>query len=340
MWRDALALGPSELVKRLTQGLPGGGYRGSLQDMPILSAQTLAMESKLLSGFIAWCNSEIKSMSCEEVFDASPVILVYLVKCYGDLMFQRNGSLSNFRHLLLAIQRWKPAVRTVMQPAWDYVARWELQEPVNHRIPIPESLVRAMIVTAWNRKWYAWAAATTIAFYGGGRLGEILKCARQDLLLPCDFLETAATPVFVRLRSFKSRTRQPAKVQHLRIVDETACRILTILLRKLPEDAALFEASHYQYRKRWNALLQILSIPARCRLTPGGLRGGFAVWSYRAGYGIQDIMWSLRLRSQVTLEAYLQEAAALNCFATLPAEVRSSMIAASKFFSFLPAATF
>ena len=317
-----------------------GHNRGSLQDMPILSSQTLAMESRLLTMFIAWCGSEIRSMSCEAVFDASPLILVYLVKCYGDLMFQKNGSLSNFRHLLLAIQRWKPSVRTMMQPAWDYVARWELQEPVNHRIPIPESLVRALIVTAWTRKWFAWAAATTIAFYGGGRLGEILKCSRQDLLLPCDFLETAATPVFVRLRSFKSRTRQPAKVQHLRVVDETACRILSLLLRKLPEDAALFESSHYQYRKRWNVLLQILSIPSSCRLTPGGLRGGYAVWAYRAGYGIQDIMWSLRLRSQVTLEAYLQEAAALNCFATLPADVRSSVIAASKFFSFLPAATF
>ncbi len=318
----------------------GPQYRGSLHDLPILSSQTLAMESRLLSSFIAWCGSEIKSMSCEAIFDAAPLILVYLVKCYGDLMFQRNGSLSNFRHLLLAIQRWKPAVRTIMQPAWDYVARWELQEPVNHRIPVPETLVRAMIVTAWTRKWFAWAAATTIAFYGGGRLGEILKCARQDLLLPCDFLETSATPVFVRLRSFKSRTRQPARVQHLRVVDETACRILSILLRKLPEDAALFETSHYQYRKRWDALLRILNIPSTCRLTPGGLRGGYAVWAYRAGHGIQDIMWSLRLRSQITLEAYLQEAAALNCFATLPADLRSSVIAASKFFSFLPAATF
>ena len=37
--------------------------------------------------------------------------------------------------------------------------------------------------------------------------------------------------------------------------------------------------------------------------------------AYRAGRPVQDIMWSLRLRSQTTLESYLQEAAALNCFA-------------------------
>lgn len=148
--------------------------RGSLQDLPVLSSATLAMEARLLADFVSWCESGIKSVSCDALFDSSPAILVYLVKCYGDLMFQNHKSLSNYRHLLLAVQRWKPSVRVMMQPAWDYVARWELQEPVNHRVPIAEPLVRALIVLAWQRKWFAWSAATVIAFYGGGRLGEIL----------------------------------------------------------------------------------------------------------------------------------------------------------------------
>lgn len=243
--------------------------RGSLQDLPVLSSATLAMEARLLADFVSWCESEITSVSCDALFDSSPAILVYLVKCYGDLMFQNHKSLSNYRHLLLAVQRWKPSVRVMMQPAWDYVARWELQEPVNHRVPIAEPLVRALIVLAWQRKWFAWSAATVIAFYGGGRLGEILQCTRQDILLPCDFMESSASPVFVRLRSFKSRTRQPAKVQHLRVVDDVACRILSLLFRKLPSEALLFETSSYQYRKRWNMLLQILHIPPTCKITPG-----------------------------------------------------------------------
>lgn len=185
---------------------------------------------------------------------------------------------------------------------------------------------------------YGWCCATLIAFYGGGRLGEILPAERQDLLLPSDFLEESATPVFLRLRKFKSRTRQPAKVQHLRVTDEVACKILTMVFRNVSSVDPLFNTTAYQYRKRWNLLLSSFNVPLEAKLTPGGLRGGFAVWAYRCGRGIQDIMWSLRLRSQTTLESYLQEAAALNSLATLPRDARRDIIDVSQFFSVLPAA--
>jgi len=85
-------------------------------------------------------------------------------------------------------------------------------------------------------------------------------------------------------------------------------------------------------------LLAALKIPEDVRITPGGLRGGFAVWAYRAGKPVQDILWCIRLRSQTTLEAYLQETAALNCFAGLPGDVRKRILELAKLFSFLPAA--
>ena len=49
-------------------------------------------------------------------------------------------------------------------------------------------------------------------------------------------------------------------------------------------------------------------------------------------------MWSLRLRSQTTLESYLQEAAALNCFAALPFNVRKDIMLVAAAFSLLLAA--
>lgn len=225
-----------------------------------------------------------------------------------------------------------------MTSAWSYVSVWELQEPVEHRTPIPETLVRALIVMGWIYKWYGWCGATIIAFYGGGRLGEILQSVRRDLLLPSDFLDDNSAPVFLRLRRFKSRTRQPAKVQHLRVDDPVACKLLIRVFNGVHADDPLFGSTPYQYRKRWNALLSTLLIPNTARMTPGGLRGGFAVWAYRSGRGIQDIMWALRLRSQTTLESYLQEAAALNSLATLPKKARDEIIDVSKFFSILPAA--
>ena len=196
------------------------------------------------------------------------------------------------------------------------------------------------MVMAFQFKWFSFAAATLVAFYGGSRLGEILQCGREDVMLPKDFMELGHGPIFVRLKSFKSRNRQPARVQRLRISDQSACRLLNLLIRRLPVNAPLFGSSPYQYRKRWNELLKVFRISQTLRVTPGGLRGGFAVAAYRAGRPVQDIQWSMRLRSQVTLEAYLQEAAALNAFASLGADVRSDVLAAAKLFSFLPTASF
>ena len=321
---------------------PGPGKfvaRPSLHELPTLTTHTMALEARLLQHFIDWCRLEIRICSCEVIFDACPETLVYLLKVFGDLMFQQRRGLSNFRHLLLASQRWKPRVRPLMQPAWDLISRWEQQEPVQHRIPIPEPLVRAMIVLAWLHGWYSWCCATAVAFYGGGRLGEILKCCRSDLLLPVDFLDSGTAPVFLKLSHFKSKNRQPAKVQHLRVTEETTCSLLHRVFCRVHPEGLLFGGSAYQYRKRWNAILNTLRIPQGVRLTPGGLRGGFAVWSYRTNCSIQNIMWSLRLRSQVTLESYLQEAAALNCFAGLSMEVREEINTLSAFFPCLPAAS-
>jgi hypothetical protein len=38
-------------------------------------------------------------------------------------------------------------------------------------------------------KRYAWVGATILAFYGAGRLGEMLRCCREDLVLPDDVVE-------------------------------------------------------------------------------------------------------------------------------------------------------
>ena len=311
--------------------------RDTLESMPLLLPATVALERRLLNDFFSWCRKEITSTMPEEVFAKAPALMALVLRNYGDMMFQSGGALSNLRHLLLAAQRWSPTLKPHMQGPWEIVARWEKQQPVRHRTPMPESMVRAMCCLAWSFQWYAWAAATAVAFYGGSRVGELLKCSRADLLLPSDLAEDGVAPVFVRLRFFKSRNRTSAQVQHLRIKDETTCTLLRLLFRKLTPDTMLFDTNPYQYRKRWNLLLSALGIQDPKLFTPGGLRGGFAVAAYRAGMPVQDIMWAMRLRSQVTLESYLQEAASLSSLAALPRDARDAIASAAKVFRFLPA---
>eukprot|EP00435_Cladocopium_sp_Y103_P038687 s964_g10.t1 len=306
-----------------------------LAQVQLISGQTLALEARLLQSFCIWCSGWFGNADLEVFFSCAPKFLADALEVYAEWLYNHGGALSNLRHLILACQRWVPASRTFMSAPWDMVERWELMVPVRHRTPVPLNVVNAMCVYAWHLKWYSWVGATLLAFYGAGRLGEVLKCRREDLVLPEDVFEQLGSPVFLRLRSFKSKLRQPAKVQHMKVADPVASKLLTKIFKNMDLEEPLFGVSAYQYRKRWDQLLCILCIPSSFQLTPGGLRGGAAVYHYKNGKAIQDLLWLLRLRSQTTLESYLQEVAALNLFARLPPEARACIKNAADTFAFL-----
>ena len=312
-----------------------GPRKGSLFDSELLTAQTLALQAKQLSLFQEWCGESIPVDEQYMLFTAVPLFLAKALVGYAENLFKTGGALSNLRHLILACQRWVPGSRAYMQQPWEMVERWEALAPVKHRTPVPESLVQSLCVLAWHHRWYSWVGATLLAFYGAGRLGEVLRCSREDLVLPEDVLEPQGSAVFLRLRSFKSRMRQPAKIQHMKVTDGLACRLLSKIFRALDFDQSLFGSAAYQYRKRWDYLLLKLGIPKDISITPGGLRGGAAVFHYKHGKQIQDLLWLLRLRSQTTLECYLQEVAALNTFAKLSQSSRDAVLSTASCFAFL-----
>ena len=299
---------------------PGPRRRGpavrdsSLFDLQLRTTQTLALEVKVLNRFKEWCRTSMPTVDLEFLFASVPMFLVQVLVRYADYEFKNGGALSNLRHLLLACQRMVPPSRALMAPAWEMVERWESISPVHHRTPVPEVFVQALCVLGWHHGWFSWVGATLLAFYGAGRLGEVLRCSREDLVLPADAFESPGSPVFLRLRSFKSQNRQPAKIQRMKVVDKNASLLLTKIFAQLHYDQPLFGSTAYQYRKRWDTLLQLLGVEQSWKITPGGLRGGAAVLHYRQGRPIQDLLWLLPLRSQTTLESYLREVAALNTF--------------------------
>ena len=298
-----------------------------LESIQLLSTTTLLREAKILEAFVVWVKQYVRSVELEFLFTAVPSFLVTALSIYGNLEFGRGGVLSDFRHLLLSCQRWLPSVRALIAPCWDLVSKWEMAEPVEHRVPIPEGLVKAMVAVAWQLKWHAWAGVTLLAFYGAGRVGEILKCSRADLVFPSDLMEKEQTSLFLQLRFFKSFGRQPARIQHMKITDATAIHILSLVFERLPASLQLYPSSPSVYRRRWDAILELCMIPTKLRLTPGGLRGGAAVMLYRRGEPVSNILWRLRLRSQTTLESYLQEMAANAVFTALRPEVRQRLYA-------------
>lgn len=314
---------------------PQAVNRDTLEGLPTQRPQTLALKARLLQEFLRWCAGSITQANISDLFDRVPTFLPHALRAYGDLMFQRGMALSNLRHLILACQRWKVASRPFMAVAWEIVERWEAQVPVNHRTPIPEVVVKAFCSLAWGFKWYSWVGATLLSFYGAGRVGEVLRTYRRDLILPQDNLEPCGAPCFLQLKTFKSRNRQPAKIQHMKVDHPYVSRLLTRIFIDLDLDAPLFGSTPYQFRKRWDMLVSAFNIGKEHALTPGGLRGGAAVYHYKKGRHINDVMWLMRVRAQSTLESYIQEVSVLNTIAKLSLSSRTSISKAASMFDFL-----
>ena len=93
---------------------------------------------------------------------------------------------SDTSSLLGAGQRLNWCMRGQLGPAWELVSRWERLQPVRHRTPVPEVILKSLVVLAWLKGFRRWAACTLLAYFGLARIGEVLRATRLHLLLPED----------------------------------------------------------------------------------------------------------------------------------------------------------
>ena len=184
---------------------------GSLVDMPLQTFQTLALGSREWDSFLLWCGRFLKSSDPLELFLELPLFLMHAIRHYGDLQFQKGGSLSYYRHLILESIRRVPSSKQYASIAWDFASRWHKAEPTVHRVPIPLPLLKGLVSLSWLLGWKRWAGVTALAFFGLGRLGEVIRCQRRHLLLPRDSLNLESHDVFLVLNTSKTSFRNSAK---------------------------------------------------------------------------------------------------------------------------------
>lgn len=315
---------------------PAGRAGLDLEAQPLLSGISRALGDRAWSSFLVWLSSLV-SFSLSEVFSRSPALLAMALRSYGNWLYKTGGTLHELRHAILAGQRQYIGLKPFSSLVWELVSRWEHLEPPAHRVPIPEPLLKALVALAWLTGHRDFAGVALLAFYGLGRIGEVLSTTRSDLLLPKEDLWDQGPHAFLRLRASKTATRGRGKVQHLKIDDEVAVQLVSAAFRHLEPEQKLYSKTPSAFRYRWNKLLELLTVDPALRLTPGGLRGGGAVWCYRAGVGISDIQWRMRLKHQSTLEYYLQEVGAITALNALGDVASRKIRAASATFPFVAA---
>ncbi|CAE7335394.1 Khsrp, partial [Symbiodinium sp. CCMP2456] len=184
--------------------------RVDLETRPLYSSTSHHLGLRAWTSFLAWCALSL-TFDPVDSFVSCPALLAMVLRSYGNFLYRSGGSLQTYRYAILAAQRLTWSIRGHLGPAWELATRWERLQPVQHRTPIPEVIVQALVVLAWAKGYRRWAGVTLLAFYGLARIGEVLKCERSHLLLPSDHLSELQV-VFLKLDKAKSSSRGGAQV--------------------------------------------------------------------------------------------------------------------------------
>ena len=310
---------------------PQTGRSGLLEEIPLVEAKTAALQSKVWKRFDRWLTMSFSPGAKESIL-RNPVLLCNAIKEFGNVLYSEGAALYIYRHLAVFVQKTVFGVRPFMNVVWDNLHRWESLEPVTHRIPVPGSVLRALVSLAVCWKWPRFAATICLSFFGITRPGEVLKATRRDLLLPGDLLVGLQNPAYLRIVESKSRRHGKRRIQHASVHDQGVVQFLTAVFGKLQKDERLYPISAGSFRRRWDKLCQHFLIGPEHRLTPGSLRGGGALEEYRSGTDLQRILWRMRIRHLITLEHYVQEVAAESFLVDLSEEGRRRISLLSELF--------
>eukprot|EP00435_Cladocopium_sp_Y103_P033667 s2641_g8.t1 len=288
-----------------------------LLDTQLYETSTLIIQNRVWMKFNRWVSEQFSEETVNQIF-LCPLIASQVLRKFGLHCYESGAALYELRHLLVSAGQRFPMLKPVLGPAWDVLARWEEINPVVHRIPLPETLFRAMFAMGVFKGWYRWSATLLLGYEGIARIGEVLAALRRDLVLPSDLFDCDYTAAFLRVRKPKSRRRGKGRVQHLKIERAEVVGFLDAVFCELDAFLPLFPLSASVFRARWDKLLISLGVPKVSRPTPASIRGGGAIAAYRRGESIQSILWRMRLVAQSTLESYLQELAAESFLLQLP----------------------
>lgn len=270
---------------------------------------TLALHTNAMSDFQDWLDCHCAGALIITLV-AAPTVLGMLIAEYGIDLFARRAPLYKYLMALTAIQRhYSSQVSNQLQAAWTVAHNWRLREPVEHRAPIPRALVKAIIAIAMLLGEHRFAGCVCIAFWGPGRIGEVMRALRENLVLPSDVLFDPKDMTLLSIVKPKSRNRGGAQVQHISIKSLPIAAFLSYIFGALPAGAKLFPMGPGAFRTRWDLCLARIGVPKDLFL-PGGLRGGGAVSLYFEGSHIADLLWKMRIKHASTLTAYLQEVSA------------------------------
>jgi len=256
-----------------------------------------------LVAFGTWLS--LRSLASVELLDPRELddhAVTFLQVLYDDGAPQSHG-----KDLISALQWRRKELQHRLPAAWKAVTAWELAEPGDFRTPLPLEVALALVVAAITLRQGGLAACILLMFHCLLRPGEAAALCRRDLLLPSQRVAGRFVGI-VAIRQPKTR-RRGARVQSVLIEDPSLLVWLEWYVAGLPMDEPLLHGGYDTLAANWKLLLVAVGLP-RSLFTPACARAGGATFDYIERGDVPDLLRRGRWRNQVTLDHYVQMAAA------------------------------
>ena len=298
-----------------------------LRPTRVARKETLIQRQKLFDDFGNWLFA-VHGIILVDVLSAKPPDpeeVCRLLTLYGQEMFLTGKAYGRFAETINAVATARPIIKKQLGPAWDLAFAWLADEPFQHHLAMPLSVLLSMMTLALLWGWPLEAAILGLTWSGILRIGEVMMATRADLVLPID-AAPGTTFALLRIRMPKTRGRA-ARHQAARVDPVDIVRLLTGAFANLSPDKKLWPYSAATLRKRFSALLTGLGL--QCRKENG--KRGFDLGSLRPGGATYLLLKTedselVRRRgrwvSAKVCEIYLQEVMYLTYTEKLPAAVR------------------
>ena len=302
---------------------------------PVLPA-TNSLRQRYLGQFFEWASEE--GVDVNWMLDNHVTCideLNILLTRYGRILYKNGKTYTQFAETLNGLTSLRPAIRRLLQGAWDLGYAWVRLEPSAHHVAIPAQVVLSMVSTALFWGWCSFAGCLALGFGGLLRPGEIVAGTRNDLTLPVDSDHLVEFALYT-IRDPKTRFTQ-ARHQSSKIDSPDLVRVLDLCFAQLRPEQRLWPMSGQTFRVRFRQVLHALSLPTVTSngmkpLDPGSLRAGGASFLLLSTEDSELVRRRGRWSNFKMMEIYVQEVTAVTYTKTLgPDAIQRITMAARAF---------
>ena len=336
-WLWTAVLGVRVAAMPILAQTPGERARAAARllqpELPLgrpVTAATTSLRNRYWEFFRAWTDElqiplDIMLDNHHQYIDE----LNFLLARYGRVLYSKGKSYAQYAETINSLADRKPAIRRMLQGAWDLGYAWVKQEPSQHHIAMPVQVLVSMIVVALAWGWVEIAGCLALGFGALLRPGELTLTCRSDLLLPEDVGNTI-NYCLVTIRDPKTRFTH-ARHHSARLDSADLLQVVSFAFGALPQHARLWPFSAQTLRVRFRSLLAALGLPTSASpglraLDLGSLRAGGATWIIQMTENGELCRRRGRWASVKIMEIYVQETIALQYMKHIDKDARQRVL--------------